>query len=190
MPTVEIDETELANLRRLAQVADVVGKHPKARGLMQEAVALAAPDQVGPETRIRQEVNEQFTALRDELKADREARQKAADEAAETERVRRLESQWATTRGEARKQGYTDEGLTQLEAWMEKKGVADHTLAIPAFERENPPPEPVMTGGQRWNFFDKPTQEDPNYKALLEGREDDFMGQAIGSALRDVRSQR
>jgi hypothetical protein len=190
MPNVEIDETELANLRRVAQIADVVGKHPKARGLLQQAVAIAAPDQVGPETRLRQEIDEKFEALTKELRADREARDKAAAEQVEKDRLRQLENQWATTRSEARKQGYTDEGLTQLETWMEKRGVADHTIAIPAFERENPPPPPVLTGGQSWNFFDQKTREDVDLKPLFDGNEDAFMNKAIAAALNDVRNQR
>ena len=188
MANVEIDETELAGLRRYAQLADKVAKHPDARKLMQQAALLAAPEEVGPEPRIRQEVTEGLDAIRAELKADRDARDKRDTEQAEAARITRLNSQWAETRGQARAAGYTDEGLTQLEEWMEKRGVADHTIAMPAFERENPPPDPVMTGGQRWNFFDQP-KDDISLKPLFEGNEDAFLGPAINSALKDVRGR-
>lgn len=185
---VEIDETELANLRRVASIAEVIGRNPTARAKLQEAVAIAAPDQAGPETRLRSEFSEGLDAIRQELKADREARQKREEDAA-AERARHdLENRWLTGRKAARDAGYTDEGLEKLEAFMEKNGVADHSIAIPAFERLNPPPEPVMTGGQRWNFFDIP-KEDVSLKPLFEGNEDGFLGPAINAALRDVRGR-
>jgi hypothetical protein len=43
MATVEIDESELANLRRINEVAVEIRKHPKARALLHESVALTAP---------------------------------------------------------------------------------------------------------------------------------------------------
>ena len=43
MPNVEIDETELAALRRYAAVADKMSRHPEARKLVQQAALLADP---------------------------------------------------------------------------------------------------------------------------------------------------
>jgi hypothetical protein len=190
MANVEIDENELASLRRYAQVADKMAKHPEARKLVQQAALLADPDSVGPEPRIRAEVADAMSAIRDELKADREARAKEGAEQAERERTQSLERRWAAGRAKARERGFTDEGMSALEDWMIKHEVADHEIAIPAFERENPPPEPVMTGSQGWNFFDTQSKEDVSLKPLLEGNEDAFLGPAIQTALRDVRTRR
>lgn len=188
--TVEIDETELANLRRIASVADLVAKHPKARGMMQEAVRVAAPDQAGPETILRNEFSEGLNAIRDELKADREAREKAAAERAEADSIASLRSRWETGRGRARASGYTDEGLEKLEKFMEERGVADHEIAIPAFERANPPPEPVVSGNQSWNFLGSPGEAAPDLKMLFDGDEEGFLRQAVPTALASVRNQR
>lgn len=188
MANVEIDETELSALRRYAAVADKMAKHPEARKLVQQAALLADPDSVGPEPRIRAEVNEGLDAIRAELKADREEREKLAKEQAEERRNAQLSAQWNKTRSQALAAGYTDEGMKALEDWMQERGVADHTIAMPAFERENPPPEPIMTGGTKWNFFDQPA-EDVSLKPLFEGNEDAFLGPAVAAAIKDVRGR-
>ena len=128
-------------------------------------------------------------AIRDELAKDRASREAEATERKTQESTRALEQRWLSGRSKARESGYTDEGLEKLEKWMEERGVADHSIAMPAFERENPPPEPIMTGGQRWNFFDEP-KDDLSMKPLFEGNDDGFLGPAIATALRDVRNNR
>lgn len=189
MATVQIDETELANLKRINDVAAQIGNNPKARALLQEAVALAVPEQAGPETHLRKEFSEGLSEIKKELAADREARQKEREEREAAEATRALERRFTESRAKARAAGYTDEGLKSLEDFMEKNGVADHELAIPAFERLNPPAEPVATGGSAWNFFDTP-KDDVSMKSLLENPfGDDFLNQAIPAALKDVRGR-
>ena len=190
MANVEIDETELAALRRYAQVADKMAKHPEARKLVQQAALLADPDSVGPEPRIRAEIDERLGAFEKTMREDREAREKRDRDAEEKQATRALEQRWLSGRSKAREAGYTDEGLEKLEKWMEDHSVADHGIAIPAFERENPPPEPIITGGQKWNFFEPNTSGDVSLKPLFEGNEDAFLGPAIQSALSDVRNRR
>lgn len=187
----EIDETQLANYRRLESLADAISKNPKARALLQEAAAIAVPEQVGPEIHLRREFNEGLTAIREELKAEREAREKVERERSERDTTSQLEARWMKGRATARESGYTNEGLEKLEKWMEDNNVADHRIAIPAFERENPPPTPIANGNSgRWDFFSAKDQEQPDIKALFDGDEDKFMGTAIQSALADVRNQR
>jgi hypothetical protein len=191
MPMTEIDETELANLRGIQSVLAQVEKHPEARALAQKAVALAAPDRAGPEVKIRGEFDERFaklderlTTFFDEQKSTQEANQTAAQR-------QRLEQEWMTGRAKARAAGYnTEEGLTALEKFMEERGVADHEIAIPAFERLHPPPEPLMTGGNHWNFFGPQDQEQPDLKPLYEGNDEAFLGPAISRAIMEVRNNR
>lgn len=191
MPNVEIDETELANLRRLQSVADVISKNTKARALLQQAVEIASPDQVGPETMLRREFSEHFESLKTELAKDREERAAERAEREKAESLARLEARWARGRTVARDAGYTDDGLQRLEKWMEDNEVADHRVAMPAFERENPPSEPISDGNSgRWDFFNKNDQEQPDIKSLMEGDEDQFMRTAIPAALTHVRNQR
>lgn len=186
---IEIDETELANLRRVAGIADIISKHPKARAMMQEAVKLAAPDQVGPETILRSEFSEGLAAIREELKADREAREKAAKDRDEAESLAKLQTRWAGGQAKARNAGYTAEGIEQLEKFMEERGIADHELAMLAYEKANPPPEPVVTGNQAWNFLGNTAEPPADIKALLDGNEEGFLATAIPQAIASVRGR-
>ena len=191
MAKVEIDENEYAELQRVANVAKLIGGNPQARELLQNAVAIAAPDQAGPEIRIRKEVTERVGGIEKKLDDWMAAQATAAEERKAEEARLALENRWAESRGKARAAGYTEEGLNELEAFMEKNGVADHELAIPAFERLHPPPEPVVSGGSRWNFFDQAT---PNGDAVLKnfmdtGNDEAFLAAMVPQALKDVRGR-
>lgn len=190
MPNVEIDENELASLRRYAAVADKMSKHPEARKLVQQAALLADPDSVGPEPRLRAEMDERLSGIEKMIREDQEVRRKSDEERQQKEQTRALEQRWLSGRSKAREAGYLDEGLEKLEKWMEEHGVADHAIAMPAFERENPPPEPIMTGGQNWNFATPEDRQAADLKPLFEGNEDAFLGPAIRNALAEARGQR
>ncbi len=192
MAKIEIDETEYAELSRVANVAKLIGGNPQAREMLQQAVALAAPDHAGPEIRIRQEVAERLGGIEKTIGDFISAQQtEKAERRADDER-RALENRWTASRGRARQAGYTEEGLQQLEDFMEKNGVADHELAIPAFERLHPPPEPVMSGGSRWNFFDQTEADggDAILKSFMDTDNDEaFLGAMVPRALKDVRGR-
>lgn len=190
MAKVEIDETELANLKRVNDVAALIGKHPKARAMLQEAVALAAPDEVGPEHRIRVENDQRISGMEKKFDEFLEEQKKEREERSAVEARRDLERRWMEGRRVAREEhSYTDEGLKSLEEFMEREGIPDHKNAIPAFERANPPPEPVVTGGRGWNFFDRAAEaeQDAAMKSLLSGNDEDFLARAVPAALKEVR---
>ena len=190
MATREIDELEYAELKRVEQVAKLIGGNQKAREMLQQAVALAAPDQAGPEIRIRQEVTEKVSGIEKKLDDWMAEQAKDREERQAAEARRDLENRWSASRAKARDAGYTEEGLTELESFMEKNGVADHELAIPAFERLHPPPEPVVSGGSRWNFFDQAANaNDEAMKALMSGNDEQFLGTQIPLALKEVRGR-
>jgi hypothetical protein len=190
MAKVEIEESELQNLQRVANVATVIGKHPKARALLQEAVSLAAPEEAGPEVRLRNEFTEALNGFGEKLNAFIEGQTKKEEETAAERSKRSLERQWSAGRSKAREANYTDEGIEKLEAWMVQKGVADHEIAMAAFERENPPPAPVATGGASWNFFDQRDNPESGLDLLLKGDDEAFLQRQINTALKDVRGQR
>jgi hypothetical protein len=183
----EIDENEYAEMKRVTDVAQLIGKHPEARALLQQAVALAAPEQAGPEIRIRNEVNTRLSGIEKLLADDRAERQKEREEEKAERDRRNLDRQWLSGRQKLRDAGYNDEGITKVEEFMEKRSVADHEIAMAAFERENPPPEPVATGGTRWNFFDQRDAGNLGLDALMKGDDDGFLAQALPAALKEGR---
>lgn len=191
MATVEIDESELANLRRVNDVAVRIGKNAKARALLQEAVAEAAPEEAGPEHRIRTEFSEALTSIREDLSKDREERAKEKQEREADAAKRALETRWMSGRTSLREAGYTQEGIDAVEQLMEQRGIADHEAARALHERLNPPAEPAVTGGSRWNFLDRAAEaaSDSAFKALMSGDDETFLATAIPAALKEARGE-
>jgi hypothetical protein len=189
MAKIEIEESELQNYRRIASVAERLGKHPEARALLQKGVALVAPDEVGPEVLLRNEFTEGLNAIRGEMKADREAREAKEKEQTDARDTRAFERKWIAGRAKAREAHYTDEAVEGLEQFMEKHGIADHELAMPAFEKKNPPPEPVVSGGTDWNFFDQRDNPESGLEMLLKGDQEGFLRKAVPAALAEVRGR-
>ena len=187
MAQIQIDENEYAELKRVADVAQLIGKNPEARARLQEAVAIAAPEQAGPEIRIRKEVTDRIGGLEKTITDFIGEQQKEREERKADEDRRRLENQWLSGRQKLRDAGYNDEGLTKVEELMEKRGIADHEAAMALFERENPPPEPVSTGGSRWNFFDQRDAGNLGLDKLLAGDDEGFLAQALPTALKEGR---
>ena len=186
---VEIDETELANYKSVASVLALIEKHPEARALAQKAVALAAPERAGPEIKIRGELDERFGKLESVVTSFIDEQKKDREERAAADAKSRLEREWMDGRRKLRDAGWQTDSIDQLEKFMEERGVADHEVAASHFEKLHPPPEPVMTGSNKFNWFDQPAEQ-TDLKPLLEGREDEFLGPAIANALKEVRGQR
>jgi hypothetical protein len=186
MPMHELDENQYAEYQRLVEITQLVQKNPKATRMLQEAIAEAAPDRIGPEIRIRNEVNEKLAGIEKMIADERAERAKEREERAAEEAKRDIEGRWLKGRSTLRAAGYNDEGISKIEELMEKRGVADHEVAAAYFERENPPPDPVVTGSQRFSFFDMP-KDDVSLEALMKGDDEGFLRQAIPAALKDVR---
>lgn len=187
----ELDELQYAEYQRVQRLVQQIGKNPKATKLLQEAVAEAAPEEVGPEIRIRNEVNERLSGI-EKLIADDKAERAAERERQAADNAQRdLERRWGEGRAKVRAKGLMDDGLPKLEEFMEKNGIADHELALAAYEKLNPPPPPAMSGGSHWNFFDKPADEggaalvDRLMKQDFEG----FLGEAVPLAIAEVRGR-
>jgi len=192
MPTVDMDENEYAawqNSKHIMPVLAQIEAHPEAKELAQKAVLLAAPNRAGPEAKIRQEVDQRFNEFRsgfDELKGVILEGEKKR-EAAETQA--KLLEDWNKGKAKLRGQGYTEEGLEEVHKLMEERGIADHEAAAALYERMNPPPEPLITGGTRWDWAAPETKNAPDLKPLFEGRDDEFLGPAIANALKEARGQ-
>lgn len=189
MPRIEIEESDLAQFKVLQ---DFVGKglaNPKTRKLLKQAERELYPDRAVPEEDAKAEVMGVVDELRQQLTAEREAREKDKAERTEAENKAALARQWQAGQAAARRAGYTDEGLAELEKFMEERGVFDHDLAIPAFERLHPSPEPTTAGnGTGWNMFDIP-REAPDMSALMEGRDEEFLSRTIPQVLKEVRGR-
>jgi hypothetical protein len=136
--------------------------------------------------------------LRNELNDVRgsvdELKQMLADQKAEREqeaRMAKLNKTWESGRGKLRTGGYTDEGLAEVEKFMEQHGVADHEVAAAAFERMHPPAEPVKAvGGNRFDLFEPDTRSGEDMQKLFSNPDDPMvLNGLINNTLRQVRGR-
>lgn len=193
MPVVEIDETELANYRKLADTYNKALTNPKSRPLLIDAIAevdervAQAPDRI-----IRREVDERFGAINTKLDEFLTAFKTERETEREAQQRRELEQNLTAGREVARRSGYTGDGLKAIEEFKSEHGILDYEDAIAAYERRFPPPVPVATGGNRWDFLSVPEAEAVDLKPLLEsgGDSEAWLNKNIQQTLRDVRSQR
>ena len=190
MAVVEIEEAELANYRQLADSYNKALQHPKARPLLIDAIAEVNPQVANaPDRMLRQHIAERDTALTDRLDKFVSSFEEREAKREEREQREALERNLVEGRSIARKSGYTADGLKALEEFKAEHGILDYEDAIAAYERRNPPPTPVATGGSRWDFLSVPEAEAPDLKPLLEGNEDAWLNKTITQTLRDVRGQ-
>lgn len=184
----EVDENELAALRRVSGFVSTGLANPETRRTLLEIQRKLNPNVPIPELDAAKPVQDALAELRNEMKADREAREaeKREREAASIEAKAR--QQWNVGRKSLYKAGWNDEGVKVIEEFMEKRGIADHEVAAAAYEKMHPAPEaPVGGGPNRFDLFGSKAKNGEALKPLFEGRDDEFLGTMIQQTLADVR---
>ena len=194
MALVEIDETELGQLRGVRDTVAGMLKNPKSRTQLLQAQKLANPNAVIPEIdapapfiEALSKTNETLAAVQKQLAEDKEARENE-------KRLGALDAKWNEGRAKLRARGYTAEAIEKIEKEiMEPKGVADHEIAADHFDKLHPQAEPIA-GGNRMIFsdvFSADAKKDGNpLKHLFEGNDEAFLQSVIPETLREVRGQR
>ena len=150
--------------------------NPKTRSKLLEIQKTLNPEISVPEIDAANPILEKLNSLEERLDGREQNEANAA-----------LASRWNTGREKARRAGYAEEGLANLEKFMEERGILDHQDAMAAFERANPKPTPATNSGA-WNFFTPPPDASPDLKLLYEGRDEDWLSQMIPDTLNKVRS--
>lgn len=185
----DIDETELVNLRNVTAAVQKMLANPSARAKLLAAQKEVNPNAVIPEIDSAKPVYEALDGVKGELKALKEQREADIAEAKKEKAIADLTAKWETGRTAARRAGYTEDGLNALEAFMETNGVADHKIAMPAFERINPPQAPIdAMGVQKFDVFGGIKNDGDDVKLLLEGNEQAFLNKRIKDTLSGVRT--
>ena len=188
MPTVEIDETELVNYRNIAGAVHKMLGNPKTRSMLLAAQKEINPNAIIPELDAAKPVMEALAKQNEELAALRKQREDDRAELETEKKLNAMKSQWEAGRAKARRVGYTAEGIQQLEAFMEEKGVADHEVAMPAFEKLNPPASAVDNSASGKFDVKNFKNDGDDMKALLEGDEQGFLNKRINETLAGIRS--
>lgn len=189
---VEITEEELLTHRQLQSVVGKIMSNPKAALLVEQARKLVDPN--APTPRIEQDklLNEPVEAIKKEFE---DFKKQQAEEKAEFEKKTRLEALNGTvTAGLAklRRDGWTDDGIKEIEKLMEEKGILDPEIAAAYHEKMHPPQTPLTPGGSgAWNFMELPTDGDADLKKLIEtkGESPGLLDKMARDALNEVRGQ-
>ena len=191
MSLVEIEDTELASYKQVTNVMQQMLNNPKTRRQILEAQKTLNPNMVIPELDAAEPLREEFAKLNSRL--DEFATSQAADKAEreKEKRMSELQSRWDRGRAGLRSSGYTDEGLTEVEKFMEEKGIADHEIGAAAFEKLHPAHEPIKaTGGNRFDIFEPADRTSEHMKALCENPDNEMaLNAAINDTLRVARGR-
>lgn len=194
MPAVQVEESEYAAQRNVIGAVDKILANPKARKLMLEAQKIVNPNAPIPEIDAAAPLKEELDRVRGEVGKVTEmlARDKAEREEAVARE--RLATKWEAGRRYAQQdQRYNEEGLNKLEQFMEANAIFDHKIAIPAFERQNPLPEPVHPSNGRtiFDIFDQQAGDDTYAKELLatRGEDDAVVMREVHKTLNEMRGQ-
>lgn len=191
MALIEVEEAEINESRALASTLKSLMSNPESRRKVLEAQKIVKPDAVIPELDAAKPVLAEVSALRDEMtkwmKAQEEKEAKRVADDGKAQLVKR----WTAGQALAKEQGYnTAEGLAALEKFMEERGIADHEVAIPYFEKIHPPAKSEAPVARGFDIF-KPesvTSADADMKLLLDQQFDRFLDVSIPKVLADVRS--
>ena len=180
MALVEVDETELAAHRQVTANMNKLLQNPKTRRQLLELQQQLNPDTVIPELAATEAVKGDVSKLAEQLAA---LQKSIDDDKAEREKqvkLDQIQSQWDKGRSLLRNQGYTDEGISVVEKFMEDRGIADHEVAAAAHERLYPPQEPVKNiGSNRFDLFEPEARSDEHLKALFNNPDDPMALQAL-----------
>ena len=189
MALVEIDETELVNYRQITGAVQKMLANPQTRTKLLEAQKIINPGAVIPELDAQKPILDAMGRSDARMSALEKKYEDDKAEAAKEKTLTQLKSQWEAGRAKARRAGYTADGLEALEQFMEAKGVADHEIAMPAFEKLNPPSKPIdASGSNRFDAFNGIKNEGDDMKLLLEGNESQFLNKRIQDTLAGIRS--
>ena len=191
MALVEVDETELAAHRQVTATMNKLLNNPKTRRQILQAQKDLNPELVIPELEATVAVQGEVSKLAERLDAMAKAQDDERAERVKADRLAKLQGDWDKGRSKLRAQGYTDEGLTAVEKFMEDRGIADHEVAAAAHEKMFPPSEPIKSvGGNRFDIFEPENRSSDHMKALFENPDNPMALDAlVNDTLRQARGR-
>ncbi len=194
MAKIEIDESELGELRTIKTAVEAISKHPKGGLLLEQAHKEANPNAKTPRLDALKETNEPVEALKKQIS---ELEKKLSEEKAESDKNTKLAAlQQRIDTGHAKllSEGWTPDGIKVLDAFREKEGILDPVAAAAYYEKLNGPQvtPAVPSSLGRWDFTEVAEKDEGYAKKLLETRGDSetlVMREAM-KALNEFRGQR
>ena len=193
MPTIEIDEADLAHYRNVTGFLDRALKNPATRKKILEAQKTLDPNASIPELDVSAPIMSELETMRADQQKLRE--EMAADKAKRDDesRMEKLTSKWMKGRALLEDAGYTSEGIQRIEKMMEEEGIASHAVALSHYERLNPPPAPVNPSAAGFTLLEQVQDGTDDYvKALMssKGKDEGALQSQIRSTLSNIRGIR
>lgn len=188
----ELTETEVMNLRGIAGAVDRMLKNPESRKRLLEAQKIINPNAVIPELDATRPLNDAISGMNKKMDDLANSIAKDKQDRSDMEARARMQSQWEAGRATANRAGYTKEGLEALENFMVEKGIADHEVAMPAFERINPPSAPISASKSGFDLLQQSVSDaTEEMKKLIESRGQDrgAVNSLVAKTLSEVRGR-
>lgn len=196
MASVEIDEVELARLRKGDQTVQTIMKHPKARRKVWEAFREADPNVVIPELAAEEAASGPMEALRKEFSEYRAQQEKRDSERETAEKSGTISKKIADGIASLKAAGWTEDGIKGVRELMDSAGIIDVEIAASHFEKIHPPPTPAAPSGHGpWNFMDTSAAADDKTAAQVKmlidskGHNPAVLDSLIKESLTDFRTQ-
>ena len=192
MARIEVDEADFAASAGITRVVQQIMAHPEARKMLMKARKTVDPSVAIPELDAAEPVNAAVDELRKELSAWREETAAEKQKAAEESAIRSFQQKWATQEAELRARGWRRDGIDLVKKFAEDNGITDLTIAADAWEKRNPPADPVVSGNGMWGFMGEPDKEDTFVADMMKagGNDDRRLDQEIRAAIADARAPR
>lgn len=191
MPKVEVDETEILEMRRMKGVLAAITADPKRKARLEMLHKEVDPNVPTPTNDMFKPVDDAVSAVSKQI-AD--LTKQLADEKVENERksnLLALTSRVDSGLASLKQAGWLDEGVAKVKAIMEEKGLLDVEDAVAIFERRNPPPAAVAPSGSgAWNFLDDATNDaDADIKKMIEtkGNSESLLSSMVNKTLGEIR---
>jgi hypothetical protein len=191
---VEIDETELLELRKLKGTIGKILSNPKGKLLVQEAHKLADPAAVTPEFDQLQVVQEPVKQLEQQLADLRKEREEEKRQAEHDAKIAALSRTIDDGLLKLKQQGWTEEGIAGVRKIMDERTITDPEVAAAYYEKQHPPAMPATPSSSgAWNFLEQPEDgSDAFLKGLLEtrGESNVLLDRQIRDTLQGIRGAR
>jgi hypothetical protein len=191
MPKIEVDEAEYVAQQQVTKLfADTLG-NKEARELLLKAKKIVRPNEAIPEIDAAKPLQDELGKIREEMKADREARAAEKAEREASEKANKFQSEWDKQKTSLADEGWSNEGIANIETLAKERGIPDMEAAAALYRKLHPDPEVVHPSGiGRFDMFEVPKEGENDFmKKLLEsqGQNDSIVDAEARKAIADVR---
>lgn len=170
----EGSEDEFKQLKQLAAQAksalpskkllDALGNNPKTRAKALELIKEVLPNFSIPEVDVPKHATALIDAKMKDVTEKLEALSRERDEEKGKKNAKSIDDLIDTGRKQLKKDGYTQEGIENIEKLMQDRGLTDYEAAASLFDRMNPPEESMVSNivsAKDWGGIVENTEDNP-----------------------------